>query len=119
MPQFMLLLHDSPTASPDLSPAEIERIIQEYTRWRESLEREGRLIGSNKLRDDGGKNLMMDQGQVRVIDGPYSEGKEVVGGYFIVEARDYEEAVEISRNCPHLSFGGRIELRAVEEMYAE
>ena len=56
----------------------------------------------------------MRNGQVRVVDGPYAEAKEVVGGYFLIEAADYDEAVEISKGCPHLKYGGRIELRQID-----
>ena len=51
---------------------------------------------------------------LRVTDGPFAEAKEVIGGYFTIEAADYNEAVEICSDCPHLTYGGRIELREVE-----
>jgi hypothetical protein len=49
-----------------------------------------------------------------VIDGPFTEATEVIGGYFVISAADYAEAIEISRDCPHLRYGGRIELREIE-----
>jgi hypothetical protein len=58
----------------------------------------------------------MADGRMRVVDGPYSEAKEVLGGYFLVEAADYDAAVELSRDCPHLRYGRRIELRQVDEI---
>jgi hypothetical protein len=50
-----------------------------------------------------------------VVDGPYSEAKEVVGGYGIIQAANYEEALELTRDCPHLAFG-RLELRETDPM---
>lgn len=114
MSQFILLLHNSPTAAKDVSPEEIQRIIEQYAAWRQDLENRGRLVGANKLRDDAGKVLNAKNGKLRVVDGPFSEAKEVVGGYFIIEANDYDEAAEICSGCPHLKFGGAIELRMLE-----
>ena len=53
-------------------------------------------------------------GQVRVTDGPYSETKEVLGGYYIIEAGSYDQAIELSRDCPQLEYGGTIEVRQVD-----
>jgi hypothetical protein len=50
-----------------------------------------------------------------VIDGPYSETKEIIGGYYVIEAPDYAGAVELLRDCPHLSYG-KIEVRQHDEM---
>ncbi len=55
-------------------------------------------------------------GQVRVTDGPYSETKEVLGGYYTIEAASYEQALDRARDCPHLEYGGTIEVRQVDEM---
>ena len=51
-----------------------------------------------------------------VTDGPYSETKELVGGYYVIEAADYAEAIEIAKTSPHLRFGGRIEVREIHNL---
>jgi len=117
MAQYMLLLHDSPQDFADVSLEDMQGIIAEYTAWREKLASEGRLVDGKKLADEGGKALSMKNGSVSVVDGPYSEAKEVLGGYFTIEAADYDEAVAISQDCPHLKYGERIELRAVDPMH--
>ncbi len=116
MSQFMLLLHETPSDFAGMSVEDMERIIGEYVAWREKTAAEGRLVDGNKLTDEGGRSLVAHDGTVRVSDGPYAEAKEVMGGYFIVSAASYDEAVEIARTCPHLTYGGRIELRQVEEV---
>ena len=55
-------------------------------------------------------------GQVRVTDGPYSETKEVLGGYYIVAAESYDRAVDLARDCPHFEYGGTIEVREIDTM---
>ena len=116
MPQFMLLLHEPPSDNSNVSPEEIQKIIGEYSDWRSRLEAEGRMVAGHKLKDEGGRDLSAqgDSGAVRVVDGPYAEAKEVVGGFFILRADDYDEAVEISKSCPHLTYGSHIELRQVD-----
>jgi len=54
--------------------------------------------------------------QKTVVDGPYTEAKDTVGGFSIVEARDLDQAVELSRGCPVLDGGGSVEVRAVMKM---
>lgn len=118
MAQFILLLHESPADYSNVSPEEIQAVISEYKAWRTQLEGEDRMRGGNKLKDEGGRHLSAANDQIRVVDGPYAEAKEIMGGYFLIEAKDYDEAVKISKGCPHLKFGGRIELREIDQMGA-
>ena len=117
MAQFMLLLHEAPDDFEGLSPEEIQRVIGEYTAWRLKLQEEGKLAGGLKLKDEGGRHLSRHNGEVRVVDGPFAEAKEVVGGYFLIEAADYDEAVEITKGCPHLIHSQRVELREVDPIH--
>ena len=59
------------------------------------------MAGGEKLAEEGGKVVSARRSRVTIVDGPYSETKEVVGGYFLVQAADYAEAVELARDCPH------------------
>ena len=116
MPNYMLLLHEQPMDYSQFSPEQIEAVIGEYVAWRKKIEADGSYVGSDKLKDEGGRHLIGSDGDFRVTDGPFAEAKEVIGGYFTISANDYDEAVEISRSCPHLKYGGRIELREVESL---
>lgn len=116
MPRFMALLHESPAAFANLSQAEMRGVIEKYKAWRESLSRRTTVIGSQKLKDGEGRMLRAEKGGLRVTDGPYSETKEVVGGYFAFEAADYAAAVRLLEACPHLSYGGTIEVRQFDEV---
>jgi len=109
----MLLLHESATWAPNISPDEIQGIIERYTKWSESLAAKGHLRGGNKLQDGTGRTVRAGKGGPSVTDGPYTEGKEVIGGYFLLEAASYEEAAELCKDCPHLDFGV-IEIREIE-----
>jgi hypothetical protein len=113
MPQYLLLLHDSGTMPPDLSPEEIQGIIQRYIDWRKKVAANGRKVAGHKLRDGEGRLLRGKIGAPMVTDGPYAEAKEIIGGLFMIDARDYNEAVKLASDWPHLEFG-TIEIREVE-----
>jgi hypothetical protein len=115
MAQFMLVLLDKPGQFASLSPEQIQKIIEKYGAWNQKLTASGALVIGRKLTDEGGKRLNNAAGKITVVDGPYAEAKEVVGGFFIIRAKDYDEAAEIAKGCPHLDFG-RIELRQIDFM---
>jgi hypothetical protein len=116
MPKYMLLLHDDPSSFAAMSPEEIQKVIEKYVAWRNRLRAAGLISESHKLADEPGKVIRSGNGQVRVIDGPYSETKEILGGYFVIVADSYAQAIERARDCPHLGYGGTIEVRQVDEM---
>lgn len=116
MPKYMLLLHDDPTGYASLSPEQMQRVIQKYVAWGDRLREAGVLEGGQKLADEPGRVLRSRNGQVRVTDGPYSETKELLGGYYIVSAENYEQAVELTRDCPHFEYSGTIEVRQIDTM---
>ena len=116
MPKFMMILHDDMARLSKMAPAEMQRVIAQYNAWSAKLAQAGKLAGGEKLRDEGGKHLTAKGGKMVVRDGPYAEAKEVVGGYFLIEADDYAEATALCADCPHLALGGRIELREIDPM---
>lgn len=103
MAEFILLLRDS--GFPDnLSPEEMQAIIRRYRDWREGLD-----VTGQKLVDGEGRVLT----KAGVTDGPYAESKEVMAGFFSIQAKDYDDAVRIAETCPHIDFGS-IEVRQIE-----
>jgi hypothetical protein len=114
MPQYLMILHDSTTALASMSPDEMQRVIARYKGWSDKLGAAGKLVGGEKLRDDGGKHLSLNSGKLVVRDGPYAEAKEIIGGFFTIVAADYAEATQLCADCPHLELGGKIELREIE-----
>ncbi len=117
MPNFLLLLHQKPGRFGNLSPEEIQKILGSYIAWREALIKRNKMRAGEKLTDDGGRHLRTQGGKLSVTDGPYSESQEILGGFFMIEAADYEEAVEIARTCPHQGEGRWIEVRQVDAVH--
>jgi hypothetical protein len=118
MAKYMLLLHDDPSEFATVSPDQVQQIIEKYVAWGNKLRQSGILVGSDKLADEPGRVMRQKDGHIRVTDGPYSETKEVLGGYYTIEAASYQQAIDRARDCPHLEYGGTIEVRAVDEMTA-
>ena len=118
MPQYLLLLYHDGAAGTKLDPAVMQQAMAKHQAWRQRLTDEGRYLGSHKLENEPGKVLRNSSGRVLVTDGPYSETKEWLGGYYMIEAANYEAAIAISWDCPHLEFGGTIELREVDAKVA-
>jgi hypothetical protein len=117
MSKFLILARDN-GGWRDLSPEEGQRVMQKYFDWTSGMRAAGRLVGSNKLKDGEGRVARGGNGaEIAVKDGPYSETKEVLGGYWLVEASDYDEAMKMVADHPHLRFGS-LEVRAIQEMTA-
>ena len=109
MALFMLLLYDDPTTFTHLSPEDMQKATEKYMAWsKKPFTRDGK-----RLAEDAGRVIRSNGGQPRATDGPYSETKEVLGGYYTIEAANYDEAVKISLAHPHLEYGGTIEVRQV------
>jgi len=117
MAKYMCLLYGNPANWMNLSPEEAQKALQKYMAWGNKLRTQKIYLASHKLADDAGK--VMRGKQARVTDGPYSETKEVLGGYYLIEAASYDEAVDRCRDCPQLEYGGTIEIRQVDPMTAD
>jgi hypothetical protein len=116
MPMYMLLLSDDPSEYADYSPADFQDLIARYTAWSDDLASRGKLRGGEKLRDEGGKLIRSEGGKVVVRDGPYAEVREVVSGYFLIDAADYDEAVAIAITCPHAQSRGGMAVREIDSL---
>ena len=114
MPKFMLILYDNPGDFSDLSPDQMQKVIEEYGAWAKEMGKKGLLAGGHKLKHEGGKVIRRDGKSTRIIDGPYSESKEVLAGIFIIEARNYAQATEVAETCPHMKYGAKIDLREID-----
>ena len=111
MAKFVLLLHDTGRFD-NLSPDQMQAVIQRYIAWRAKVQ-QGRSVMGHKLHDGEGRVMRGAGSTLKVIDGPYAEAREVIGGLFVIEASTYEEVVELAKDCPHLDFGA-IEIRQVQ-----
>ena len=108
MKNFMLIFRGGSDAM-QMSPEESQQHMQKWFQWVGELQQNGTYASGEALLPTG---KTVAKGNV-VTDGPFAEGKEIVGGFFIVKANSIEEAAEIAKACPDLPLGGTVEVRDV------
>lgn len=112
MAQFMLLIRGNDEV--ERSQTEMQGIVQEYIAWARRLRSEGRMLGGDELGPEG-KIVRGHGSSLSITDGPFTETKETVGGYFLIEADDEADAARIASECPGLKRGGAVEVRGIVE----
>ena len=119
MSQYMLLLyHDHPVVFRNLKPEDRQKAFAKYEAYGEKLRQEKVYVASSKLADDPGRVITAKTGRMVTTDGPFGETKEWLGGYYLIEAPNYDAAVEISRGCPQLEYGGTVVVRELDPLAA-
>jgi hypothetical protein len=115
MAKYMLLLGGADLDKRSGNAALSRQMFDRFTHWLGTLRETGHHPEAHKLQDQTGARLTVRGGQV--VEGPFMETKEAVGGVFLVEASSLEEAVALARNCPTLTLqNGYVEVRVVEEV---
>ena len=113
--QFMLLIHNE---ARNINQAEMPRIMNEYMEFTQDLVKSGKFKAGDRLESsETTTTVRVRNGQTAATDGPFAETKEQIGGYYIVEARDRDEAVAIAARIPGARFGS-IEVRQIASMPA-
>lgn len=121
MAQYMLLLHSVPNYLADLPREKLLEMTRSYGAWADGLRQKGRMVGGEKLAAGGVRQIRTRDGKPVVSDGPYAEAKDVIGGYFVIEAKDAAEAEAMAQSCPHLAVAPAnwIEIRPIDAMTAQ
>ena len=110
MPHLLLVIEDEDRRAQ--APAERRRRFDEMMRFTEDLETRGVLLASESLRPASeGVRVQRRDGRSLMTDGPFAEAKEMIGGFFLLDCDDRDEALEIAGECP-ASGWGTVEVRA-------
>lgn len=117
MQYMMLIYHDE--QSP-LRPAEgsqlMQQYIQEFMMFTEDIVKSGHFKASNRLESAArATTVRVRDGKTVTTDGPFAETKEQLGGYYLVEAKDLDEALAIAQRIPGARFGS-VEVRPIMQM---
>lgn len=96
------------------SPEQMQQVMQKWMAWFKDLSQKGHVKDQGQPLERAGK--LVKGKQKIVTDGPFAEAKDVVGGYTLIEARDLDQAVELSKGCPILEREGAVEVRPVMKM---
>lgn len=112
---YLLLFRNAgPDTHAHLTPEQKTRLAQQWNDWVGSLLAQGKLHQGRPLAL-GGRVVAGAKGD-RVTDGPYAEGKEVVGGYLIIKVAGLDEATAVAKKCPGLAQGLTVEVRPLADV---
>lgn len=111
---FLLLFRNAgPETHRHLSPEQRAQLTKQWNDWYDGLAAAGKVQHGRPLGLQG-RVVSGARGQL-VMDGPYAEAKEAVGGYFFLTVSDLDEATEIAKGCPGLPLGLTVEVRPIAE----
>lgn len=113
MAEYLLLFRGGDAETAQQSPEKWQAHMEKWMQWMGGLKEQGKLIGAQPLVTTG---KVVSGNKKVVTDGPYMEGKEMVGGYLACKADSYEDAVVIANNCPILEHDGIVEVREIKEL---
>jgi hypothetical protein len=116
--QYLLLLYANEAGWDQLTPEQQQQGYAAYMAYSKALQEAGAFKGSNRLRPiSTATTVHVDNGKSQVLNGPYADTKEQLGGYFLIEAADLDAALAWAARCPG-SGHGTVEVRPVWEMSA-
>lgn len=108
MEKFMLIFHGGMHA--DDSPEKMQANMAKWMAWIDKLRAKDQYVAGEPLLP-GGK--LITGKKKTVTDGPFTEGKEVVGGFFVIKAKDFDEAIRLCDDYPDYENGGTIQVRQI------
>jgi hypothetical protein len=104
--EYLLLLYSDETGWSKLSQAEQEQAVGAYQAFTEALTKAGVLRGKNRLQSiSSATTVRVVDGKSQVLDGPYVESKEQLGGYYLIDVPDLDAAISWAARCPGASHG--------------
>jgi len=113
MPKYLLVVGGADVDKRGTDPEFFSVLLERYFGWVQQMHKKNAFVISHRLNDQVGRRLTIRGGEV--IDGPFIESKDAIGGIVIVETATLEEATEFARACPVLGLqNGYVEVRAIE-----
>jgi hypothetical protein len=112
--KFLCLIYEDRELGATLPRAEIEKAMKDYQAFNESIKRSGNYVTGNMVDTTRTKTVKGHNGSSSTKDGPYVKSKEQVGGYYVVEAIDLNEAVKIAAQIPSAKWGA-VEVKPIAE----
>jgi hypothetical protein len=111
--QYMLLIHNE---AQNINQTELPKMMQEYMEFTQDLVKSGKFKAGDRLESSNTTaTVRVRNGKTAATDGPFAESKEQIGGYYIVEAKDRDEAIAVAARIPGARYGS-IEVRQIASM---
>jgi len=116
MMQYLLMIYGEEAAMQNRSQEDIGRVVGAFMAYTEAVKSAGVLVGSNRLRPTNtATTVRLADGKTQVLNGPYAETREQLGGYYLIDVPDLDAALSWAARCPGAEYG-TIEVRPVWEM---
>jgi hypothetical protein len=114
--QYLCLIYSDESQWPGLPKPEYDRVLGEYLTYMHDIRISGHYLGCNRLQPTGSATTVRVRNErIATTDGPFAETKEQLGGYFLLEARDLNEAIQLAARIPGARYGC-IEVRPIMEV---
>jgi len=117
--KYLCLIYSDETQWPKLKQAEMETMMKEYGEFGTSIKASGHWIAGHRLEPTGtATTVRVRNGKLSSTDGPFAETKEQLGGFYMIEAKDLNDAIQVASRIPGAKHGS-IEVRPVAEVPAQ
>ena len=114
--KYLMMIYNNESALLGATKEQTSQTLAAYGAYTEAIQKSGVLVGSNRLRPTSdATTVRVSNGKTQVLDGPYAETKEQLGGFFIIDVPDLDGAISWAARCPTAS-DGTIEVRPVWTM---
>ncbi len=114
--KYLLLIYVNEANRPSADNAAVERISSAYEAYTEAMQKAGVIVGGERLRPTtSATTVRAADGKTRVLDGPYAETKEQLGGFYMIDVPDLDAAISWASRCPGAAHGA-IEVRPIWTM---
>jgi hypothetical protein len=111
--QYMLLIYGEERSAESMPREQMTEVVNAYMAYTEALRDAKVLVASNRLRPtSAATSLRTSNGQIKVLDGPFAETKEQLGGYYLIDVPDLDAALSWAKRCPAARYG-TVEVRPI------
>jgi hypothetical protein len=111
--KYLCLIYSDESIWPALPKAETDAMMAEYGQFTEDVKRSGQYLGANRLEPTrAATTVRVRAGKLSTTDGPFAETKEQLGGYYLIEAKDLNDAIQVAARIPGARVGS-IEVRPI------
>ena len=114
--QYLLMIYGDEAAMQNRSAQELDRVLGAFMAYTDAVKSAGVLVGSNRLRPiSTATTVRVTDGKTQVLNGPYAETREQLGGYYLIDVPDLDAALSWAARCPAVEYG-TVEVRPIWEM---
>ena len=114
--KYLLLIYDNEKTHMSMSPEEMSKKMDEWFKYTDDLQATGKLLDGSALQPTvAATTVRAGNPAPLATDGPFAETKEQLGGFYMVEATDLDDAIEWAGKMPHIADGGSVEIRPTME----